>query len=187
MVEVRPGFISFRVFGKGAARAFRCEAGGHRWQRVPPTEKRGRTQTSTVTVAVLEEPEESEVEISKSDLEEKFVRGSGAGGQHRNKTDTAVQLKHKPSGILVRVDGGRSQYNNRMTAIAVLRAKLKAKKDDAGDASVDRRRKDQVGSGMRGDKRRTIAVQRDDVVDHVTGKSISFKDYQRGKLKKLVS
>jgi peptide chain release factor 1 len=139
-----------------------------------------------VTVAVLEEPKEHEVEILKSDLEESFVRGSGAGGQHRNKTDTAVQLKHKPSGILVRVDGGRSQYANRMTALCVLRAKLKARLEEAGSSSLEKRRRSQVGSGMRGDKRRTIAVQRDDVADHVTGKSISFKDYQRGKLKKLV-
>jgi len=77
-------------------------------QRVPPTEKRGRVQTSTVTVAVLEEPSEAEVRIDARDIDMSFMRGSGAGGQHRNKTDTAVLLKHKPSGIAVRVDGGRS-------------------------------------------------------------------------------
>jgi len=185
MVEERPGFLSFRVIGKGALEAFKNEPGGHRWQRVPPTEKRGRVQTSTVTVAVLEEPQEHEVAIDPADLEESFCRGSGAGGQHRNKTDTAVLLRHKPTQILVRVDGGRSQHANRLTAMAVLRAKLKAAADEGAQVRRSRRRRDQVGTGMRGDKRRTVAVQRDSVVDHVTGRSTSFKDYQRGRLEKL--
>lgn len=185
-IECRPGFLSFRVTGKRAARCFSQEAGGHRWQRVPPTEKRGRVQTSTVTVAVLEEPRESELHIDPRDLEESFTRGSGAGGQHRNKTDTAVLLKHKPSGITVRVDGGRSQHTNRLTALNVLRAKLKAGQDAANSSERRGRRRQQVGSGMRGDKRRTVAVQRDSVVDHVTGRSTSFRDYSRGKLESLI-
>ncbi len=113
------------------------------------------------------------------------MRGSGAGGQHRNKTDTAVILKHGPSGIAVRVDGGRSQHMNRLTALSVLRAKLKAQADLAQSDGRKRNRRQQVGSGMRGDKRRTIAVQRNSVTDHVTGRSISFKDFSRGRLADL--
>jgi len=184
-IELRPGFLSFRVSGKGAYKRFQNEPGGHRWQRVPPTEKRGRVQTSTVTVAVLEEPSESEIKIDKSDIEESFTRGSGAGGQHRNKTDTAVILRHRPTGILIRVESGKSQYHNRVTAMGVLRAKLKEAERASSFRARDEHRRDQVGSGMRGDKRRTIAVQRDTVVDHITGKSVSFKEFSRGQLKKL--
>lgn len=172
----------FRVEGKGARSAFTGEAGGHRWQRVPPTEKRGRVQTSTVTVAILDEPREHEVHIDPADLDESFTRGSGAGGQHRNKTDTAVVLLHKPSGIQVRVDGGRSQYLNRQAALGLLRAKLKAGVvADAVDAR-NRKRRRQVGSGMRGDKIRTVAVQRDQVTDHQTGLSTSVRKYLKGDL-----
>lgn len=135
---------------------------------------------------MLEEPRESEVHIDPSDLEESFTRGSGAGGQHRNKTDTAVLLKHKPSGISIKVDGGRSQHSNRITAMNVLRAKLKAKTDGECSNARKGKRRNQIGSGMRGDKRRTIAVQRDSVIDHVTGRSISFRDFSRGKLKTLI-
>lgn len=181
-ISCRPGFLSFRVTGKKAKKAFQNESGGHRWQRVPPTERSGRRQTSTVTVAVLDEPSESEIHINPSDIEEKFTRGSGPGGQHRNKTDTTVILTHKPSSICVRVDGGRSQHTNRITAMNVLRAKLKAKADKDLLCARESHRRNQVGSGMRGDKRRTIAIQRDSVTDHVTGKSISFKDFSRGKL-----
>ena len=139
-----------------------------------------------MTVAVLEEPRESDLRIDPRDLDESFARGSGAGGQHRNKTDTAVLLKHKPSGIVVRVDGGRSQHTNRQTALNVLRAKLKAAQDEVSSNARAGRRRRQVGSGMRGDKRRTIAVQRDSVVDHVTGKSVSFRDFARGRLEGLI-
>jgi len=134
---------------------------------------------------VLEEPSEAEVRIDARDIDMSFMRGSGAGGQHRNKTDTAVLLKHKPSGIAVRVDGGRSQHANRISAMGVLRAKLLAQADSSNSKRRERDRRQQVGSGMRGDKRRTVAVQRDRVTDHVTGKSISFKDFSRGRLSGL--
>lgn len=170
----------FRVSGKKARSAFAHEGGGHRYQRVPPSEKRGRVHTSTVTVAVLREPEPHEVHIEPRDLDVKFTRGSGPGGQHRNKTDTCCLLKHKPSEISIRVDGGRSQSTNRETALSILRAKLQ----DAGDVAVavDRKakRRRQVGSGMRGDKRRTIALQRGIVTDHETGRSMSARRYLKG-------
>ena len=176
----------FRVSGKKAADAFEHEAGGHRWQRVPPTEKRGRVQTSTVTVAVLEEPTEYEVKINPKDLDIKTVRGSGAGGQHRNVTDSCVVITHKPSGIKVRVDGGRSQHINRETGLGLLRARLK----DAGQAELSgnrkARRKAQLGSGMRADKIRTIALQRDQATNHLNGRSMSAKKYLRGFIGDLV-
>lgn len=172
----------FRVEGKGARRAFSGEAGGHRWQRVPPNEKRGRVHTSTVTVAILDEPREHEVHIDPRDLDESFTRGSGAGGQHRNKTDTAVVLLHKPSGIQVRVDGGRSQYLNRQAAMGLLRAKLKSGVQANATDRRNRRRREQVGSGMRGDKIRTVAVQRDQVTDHQSGRSTTVRKYLKGQL-----
>lgn len=174
-----------RVAGRGATAAFCHEAGGHRFQRVPPNEKRGRVQTSTVTVAVLEEPSEHEVRIDRRDLEESFTRGSGKGGQHRNKTDSCVVLTHRPSGITVRIDGGRSQHLNRQTALGILRARLKAAGDERVARGRNTNRRGQVGSGMRGDKVRTIALQRDTVTDHVTGKTMKAKAYRKGNLRRL--
>lgn len=174
-----------RVTGKNADVAFCHESGGHRFQRVPPNEKRGRVHTSTVTVVVLDEPSEHEVYIDPRDLEEQFVRGSGKGGQHKNKVSTCVMLKHKHSGIQVRVDGGRSQAINRETALGVLRARLKVAGDTKRTKERNASRKGQHGSGMRGDKVRTIAMQRDTVTDHKTGKSMKAKKYLRGHLNEL--
>lgn len=171
--------------GRGAKKAFAHEPGGHRFQRVPPTEKRGRVQTSTVTVAVLDEPTEDELQIDPRDLEESFTRGSGKGGQHRNKTDTCVILKHLPTGLIVRIDGGRSQHINRQTALGVLRARLRAAERERSTAGRNDNRRSQVGSGMRGDKVRTIALQRDSVIDHQTGKTMTAKAYLRGNLREL--
>lgn len=166
--------------GKGAAKSFENEPGGHRWQRVPPTERKGRVHTSTITVAVLTEPKEHEVRIDERDLEVTFMRGSGAGGQHRNVTDSAVRIVHKPSGVTVRCESERSQHSNKDSAMAVLRARLveHAQNQMDGARADDRRR--QVGSGMRGDKRRTIRTQDDVVNDHVLGKQWRFKAYARG-------
>lgn len=159
---------------------FRDEPGGHRWQRVPPTEKRGRIHTSTVTVAVLPEPTDTEVKLLESDLEWSYCRGSGKGGQHRNVTDSAVQLRHKPSGLMVRCESERSQPQNKRTALALLRAKLWALQHEAevGARADDRRQ--QVGSGMRGDKWRTIRTQDGVVTDHVTGRRWRYRDYVKG-------
>jgi peptide chain release factor 1 len=180
VLDARPGFLLFRAAGKSADVAFANEGGGHRWQRVPPSEKRGRVHTSTVTVVVLPEPREHEIRIDDRDLDEAFTRGSGAGGQHRNKTDSCVLLTHKPTGIKVRIDGGRSQHINRQTALAVLRARLKAGERDRASKGRNASRRAQVGSGMRGDKRRTIALQRDSVTDHALGTTTTWKRYSRG-------
>lgn len=186
-MEIRPGLLIASVSGLGAEQLFAHESGGHRWQRIPRTEKRGRVHTSTVTVVVLAEPSSTELAIDPRDFEEKFTRGSGAGGQHRNKTDTAVQLRHKPSGLAVRAEKGRSQTDNRETALRLLKAKLRDAHQRSAADERHRERRNQAGSGQRGDKVRTIALQRDQVVDHRTGKSCSAREYLRGRLRLLVS
>ncbi len=185
MIDVRPGFLVFTAAGPSAMRVFAHEAGGHRWQRVPPTEKRGRVHSSTVTVVVLEPARAEEIEIRPEDLDEEFCRGSGKGGQHRNKTSTAVLLRHLPSGMLVRVDGGRSQHVNRQTAMALLRARLQAERSREAMSSREASRRAQAGSGMRGDKIRTVQVQGDVVVDHRRGTRMTYRRYARGFLEEL--
>ena len=185
LLERRPGFLLLRVEGPRAAALFRHEPGGHRYQRVPPTEKRGRVHTSTITVAVMPEPEAGKVRVDPRDLDETFTRGSGKGGQHRNKTETAVVLVHRPTGVRVRIDGGRNQHVNRQHALDVLRARLQQRADEGASARHNARRRSQVGSGMRGDKVRTIAMQRGTVTDHRSGKTIALRDYRRGQLEGL--
>jgi peptide chain release factor 1 len=177
--------VAFKATGKKAVSVFEHEAGGHRWQRVPPTEKRGRTQTSTITVAVLSETKAKQIHLAPGDLIEQFTRGSGPGGQHRNKTSSAVHLKHVPTGLKVFVDDGRSQKSAREVARELLRLKLQQREDHQRNQSRRNTRKEQIGSGMRGDKIRTIQVQNDTVVDHRTGKRTNYKKYVRGKFKEL--
>lgn len=159
---------------------FAHESGGHRWQREPPTERRGRVHTSTVTVAVLPEPTPTQLNVRDADLRWTTRRGTGPGGQHRNKTESAVDLLHVPSGIVVRCQSERSQLRNKQSALAVLRARLHARATSAADGEANAARRAQVGSGMRGDKRRTIRVQDGQVHDHVTGVRWRLSDYLRG-------
>ncbi len=180
ILEERPGIIILKVEGKGAARVFENESGGHRWQHVPKNDKNGRVQTSTITVAVLPVPSKVDVHLDPKDLVFKTCRGSGTGGQHRNVTDSAVQLTHKPSGIQVRVESGRSQHLNKENAIELIRARIYAIKATKASGELRSSRKKQIGSGMRGDKRRTIRVRDGIVRDHVTGKSWDYKKYKRG-------
>lgn len=159
---------------------FKDESGGHQWQRVPPTERSGRVQTSTVTVAVLSEPTEVQVRLDARDLDYRFCRGSGPGGQNRNKTETAVQLTHKPSGLMVRCETERSQDQNKRTALAILRAKLWESEAERVDAEQVGARKQQIGHGMRGGKRRTVRVKDGQVRDVVTGRRWELRAYLRG-------
>ena len=177
--------VTLIASGKGVEHAFHNEAGGHRYQRIPPTERKGRVHTSTVTVAILPVPEEHECRIDDRDLEWKTCRGSGAGGQHRNVTDSAVIVTHKPSGLTVRCESERSQHQNKATALALLRARLGDQVTSAATEQRNGQRREQVGSGMRGDKRRTIAIQRDQVHDHITDKRMPVKQYLRGELELL--
>jgi peptide chain release factor 1 len=180
ILEQRDGFVVFRACGAAAADQFRDEAGGHRWQRVPPTEKRGRVQTSTITVAVLPEPSAVAVHIPDKDIDWSTCRGTGSGGQKRNKTESTVLMTHVPTGIQVRCETARSQQYNLQMAHVLIRARLWALEKDRlhGERSAERKR--QVGSGMRGDKRRTVRCQDGQVHDHVTGRRWDFKAYERG-------
>jgi peptide chain release factor 1 len=159
---------------------FRDESGGHRWQRVPPNERRGRVHTSTITVAVLPEPTPAELRIAPGDLSVVTCRGSGAGGQHRNKTDSCVVVTHRPTGLAVRCESERSQHQNRESALALLRARLFAAETERRSAARAGDRRRQLGSGMRGDKRRTVRCQDGVVVDHPTGRTWTLRAYERG-------
>ena len=180
LLEECHGFVCFRVKGKGVMNAFKNEAGGHRFQRVSPTERKGRVHTSTITVAVLQEVSEVDLKIDPEDLEIKTTRGSGAGGQHRNMTDSAVIVTHLPSKIKVRCESERSQHQNKEIAMDILRAKLQNIATESATVAYNSERKTQVGSGQRGDKVRTIRLQDDVVVDHQTDKKMSAKLYLKG-------
>ena len=153
---------------------------------MPPTEKHGRVHTSTVTVAVLPVPSDTALVVPDRDLEWKTTRGSGAGGQHRNTTDSAVQLTHLPSGLSVRCESERSQHQNKRAALGHLRSLLHARARDAREANHNASRRSQIGSGQRGDKRRTVRLQADQVVDHVTGRRIRARAYLRGEIEGLL-
>ncbi len=180
LIERRPGIIIFAVDGPAASDAFSNESGGHRWQRIPPTERNGRVQTSTITVAVLPELQPTVAELNGGDLQWTFTRGSGAGGQNRNKVETVAVVKHLPTGMVVRCETERSQYRNRQLAFSLLRARLNDQAATATSAQRAADRRAQVGSGMRGDKRRTIRVRDASVKDHITGASWRYADYLAG-------
>lgn len=167
--------------GKGVDKVFEHEAGGHRWQMISPTDRKGRVHTSTITVAVLPEPREHELKILDQDLEIETMRGSGAGGQHRNVTDSAVRITHLPTGVVVRCESERSQALNKETAMAVLRARIVEARNATLGQERDSQRRQQVGSGQRGDKVRSIDVPEDRVTCHLTGRRWRWRDYERGK------
>lgn len=176
----RSGILVFRALGPQVKEVFADEPGGHKWQRYPKNDKRGRVHTSTVTVAVMPETTKTDIQIDEKDLTWSTCRGSGKGGQHRNKTETAVILWHKPSGIQIRSESERSQYQNKQTALKMLEMKLSEREQMRASGAEAASRKTQVGLGQRGDKRRTVRVQDGQVNDHVTGKSWRLKDYLRG-------
>lgn len=185
VLDQRSGFIVCKVSGKRVKEIFKNEPGGHRWQRIPPTEKRGRVHTSTITVAVLEPLKRNEINLSPRDLEIKTTRGGGPGGQHKNKVETAVMVKHIPSGLTVRCEDSRSQDTNKENALSILATRLKMQQDHKAWQERKKERKDQVGSGQRGDKIRTIQVRNDKVNDHRSGKRTSYKKYQKGDFSEL--
>ncbi len=161
--------ISFSVEGDGAYSQFKFESGVHRVQRVPVTESQGRIQTSTVTVAVLPEAEDVEVEILPADIRMESCKSSGAGGQHINKTESAVRLTHLPTGIVVECQEERSQFKNRDKALKMLRARLYDIKQREQNEQIAGERRAQVGTGDRSERIRTYNYPQNRVTDHRIG------------------
>ena len=161
--------ISFSVSGAGAYSKFKFESGVHRVQRVPETESQGRVHTSTVTVAVLPEAEEVDFQIDPADLQIDTFRSSGAGGQHINKTESAIRITHLPTGTVVECQDERSQFKNKEKAMKVLRSRLYEQKVAEQNAQIASERKSQVGTGDRSERIRTYNYPQGRLTDHRIG------------------
>jgi len=161
--------IIAQIEGRGAYSRLKYESGVHRVQRVPVTESGGRIHTSTVTVAVLPEAEDVEVAINPNDLQIDTYRASGAGGQHVNRTDSAVRITHKPTGLVVTCQDQRSQYKNKDRAMAVLKSRLLEMTQAAHSGAIASERKSQVGTGDRSERIRTYNYHQGRVTDHRIG------------------
>ncbi len=179
--------ISFMITGKGVYSRLKFESGVHRVQRVPDTESSGRIHTSTATVAMLPVVEDVEIDINPADIKMEVFRSSGAGGQHINKTSSAVRLIHEPSGIVVECQTERSQFQNRDNAMRMLRTKLYEIEKQKQDSEIANSRKSQVGSGDRSEKIRTYNYPQGRITDHRIGMSIyQMENFLNGDLDEMI-
>ncbi|MEG0614524.1 MAG: peptide chain release factor 1 [Oscillospiraceae bacterium] len=169
--------ISFSIKGEGAYSRFKYESGVHRVQRVPETESQGRIQTSTVTVAVLLEADEVELNINPTELKIDVFRASGAGGQHINKTESAVRITHLPTGLVVECQDERSQYKNKDRAMLILRSRLFERLQQEHDDKIASERKSQVGTGSRSERIRTYNYPEGRITDHRINLTIYRLEY----------
>lgn len=180
--------ISFNVIGDGVYGKLKYESGSHRVQRVPKTETQGRVHTSTATVLVMPEMEEVDVQINKSDLRIDTYRASGAGGQHINKTDSAVRITHLPTGIVATSQDGRSQHDNRDKAMKALVARVYDYFQSQQTEAIDSERKSKIGTGDRAEKIRTYNYPQNRVTDHRIGLTIQQLDrIIEGKLDDIIT
>lgn len=179
--------ISFMVEGEGAYSRFKYESGVHRVQRVPETESQGRVHTSTTTVAVLPEAEDVELEIDPNDLKIDTFRSSGAGGQHINKTSSAIRITHIPTGTVVECQDERSQYKNKDKALKVLKSRLLKEKQDKQSSEIAADRKSQVGTGDRSERIRTYNYPQGRLTDHRIGLTLyKLEDILNGNLDEVI-
>ena len=179
--------ISFMINGEGAYSRFKYESGVHRVQRVPETESQGRVHTSTTTVAVLPEAEDVELEINPADLKIDTFRSSGAGGQHINKTSSAIRITHIPTGTVVECQDERSQYKNKDKALKVLKSRLLKEKQDAQANEIAADRKSQVGTGDRSERIRTYNYPQGRLTDHRIGLTLyKLEDILNGNLDEVI-
>ena len=179
--------ISFMITGDGAYSRLKYESGVHRVQRVPETETQGRIHTSTATVAVLPEADEVEIEINPKDLQIDTFRSSGAGGQHINKTSSAIRITHLPTGTVVECQDERSQYKNKDKAMKVLRSRLYEAKLKEHDAAIASDRKSQVGTGDRSERIRTYNYPQGRLTDHRIGLTLyRLDDVLNGALDEVI-
>ena len=179
--------ISFMIEGEGAYSRFKFESGVHRVQRVPETESQGRVHTSTTTVAVLPEAEDIELEIDPKDLKIDTFRSSGAGGQHINKTSSAIRITHLPTGTVVECQDERSQYKNKDKALKVLKSRLLKEKQDKQASEIAENRKSQVGTGDRSERIRTYNYPQGRLTDHRIGLTLyKLEDILNGNLDEVI-
>ena len=175
------------IEGEGAYSRFKYESGVHRVQRVPETESQGRVHTSTTTVAVLPEAEDVELEIDPKDLKIDTFRSSGAGGQHINKTSSAIRVTHIPTGTVVECQDERSQYKNKDKALKVLKSRLLKEKQDKQASEIAADRKSQVGTGDRSERIRTYNYPQGRLTDHRIGLTLyKLEDILNGNLDEVI-